>query len=125
MSVELKIKSKHLSKEAQIIRFEERKIKRRARELRAEQKHETADLMMRTHKNLQNHRTWDVRNENRATYLARAYLAGKDYKSVEQSRKPENNYTFHVYIVPRIKSMVNKYGPNEVTTDDIVTWSTL
>ncbi len=81
MSVELKIKSKHLSEEARIIRFEERKFRKQVDWLKTHQ--QTYDKEHATMMSLKQHRRWDVRNENRATFLARTYLAGKDYKTVE------------------------------------------
>lgn len=107
MSVELKIKSKHLSEEARIIRFEEHKFRKqvdwlKARQMPYEKEHTTMI-------SLKEHRRWDVRNENRATFLARAYLAGKDYKTVEH--KCNDLVVLRCYIFPRLCEMVNKYGP--------------
>jgi hypothetical protein len=110
MSVELKIKSKHLSEEARIIRFEENKIKRHSRHVRNRQGHVTADEVLQTFHSLNHHRRWDVRNENRATFLARAYIEGVPYSQVEQKRKKENEFTFQWYILPRVASMVAKYS---------------
>lgn len=122
MSIELKIKSKHLSVEAQIIRFEERKLKNQIRwfieDHKATGANDEPKLYQFTPFNMFNslnrHRRWDVRNENRATFLARAYIAGKPYKSVESRRKEENEYTFYQYVIPRIVTMVAKYGPNKM-----------
>jgi hypothetical protein len=112
MSVELKIKSKHLSLEAGVIRFEERKIRK---QLEWHRERQTNDAKLdATWTSLNIHRRWDVRNENRATYLARAYLAGVPYASVEQKRKEENEYKFKTYILPRVVSMVEKYGPEKI-----------
>ena len=119
MSVELKIKSKHLSEEARIIRFEERKLRSKiAYKIR---KHHEAghndpyelwsDNDHRDWSSLQNHRKWDVRNENRATFLARAYIAGIPYNRVEQKRKDERLFT--QFILPRVFSMVVKYGKRQ------------
>lgn len=105
MSIELKIKSKHLSVEAQIIRFEENKLRKTDQE---------------TYFSLRNHRRWDVRNENRATFIARAYLAGKRYKSVERHVNDEG--VLIAYIVPRALSMINKYGNEKVTKEDLLKW---
>lgn len=118
MSIELKIKSKHLSVEAQIIRYEERKLKKQIRWCITEHKATGANdnlmlhniIQFKQYSSLNHHRRWDVRNENRATFLARSYLAGKSYSSVEQKRKPENEYTFYTYILPRVVAMVAKYG---------------
>lgn len=114
MSIELKIKSKHLSEEARIIRFEENKIKRHSRNVRSRQGQATADEILQTFHSLNNHRRWDVRNENRATFLARAYIAGIPYNQVEQKRKEENEYTFQTCILPRVASMVSKYGDKKI-----------
>lgn len=110
MSLELKIKSKHLSEEARIIRFEERKLKA---QIGWSVKHQKFGIDALTNKyySIHNHRVWDVRNENRATFLARAYLAGKPYKSVEHKVKDVN--ILKGYILPRLFEMVNKYGPVE------------
>ena len=121
MSVELKVKSKHLSEEARIIKFEERKQLKQYRWAEA-QYHATGmngmyprcnDKAFRTYCSLINHRKWDVRNENRATFLARAYIAGVPYTSVEQKRKPEKESDFQILILPRVWNMVVKYGKRE------------
>lgn len=106
MSVELKVKSKHLSEEARIIRFEEHKFRKQVDWLKARQQpyEKEHDTMM----SLKDHRRKDVRNENRATFLARAYLAGKAYKTVEQ-KCHEMPYT----VSERMCDMVNKYGPTQ------------
>lgn len=123
MSIELKIKSKHLSEESRIIRFEEHKLKKQSQWLRDHQKEDTS--VHRDFLNLKKHRRWDVRNENRATFLARAFLDNKPYCSIEHKRKPENEYTFRAFVVPRVLTMVNKYGNVQVTKDDILEWCKL
>lgn len=122
MSIELKIKSKHLAREPAIIRHEEKKI---LKHIRSGYCNDTA-AALRKYESLYNHRKWNVRNEARATELARAYIAGKPYCFVEQKRKPENEFKFRSRIIPRITSMVLKYGNNKSVTDkDIEIWSTL
>jgi hypothetical protein len=116
MSIELKIKSKHLSEEARIIRFEERKLLKAADRARKAHKATGAnepykDTKYSKFKSIQQHRCTDVRNENRATFLARAYLAGVPYTSVEQKRKACKQLTFINVVIPRVCDMVNKYGP--------------
>lgn len=122
MSVELKIKSKHLSVEAQIIRFEERKLHKQYRWAEAKH-HQTgnndmyprwSDIAFTRYCSLNNHRKWDVRNENRATFLARAFIEGTTYSSVEQKRKPENEYKFNTFVIPRVVAMVAKYGKKRI-----------
>lgn len=121
MSVELKIKSKHLSEEARIIRFEERKQLKQYHWAEAKY-HATGnndmyprwhDKAFMTYRSLKHHRQWNVRNENRATFLARAYIAGVPYATVEQKRKPEKESYFQVMVLPRVWAMVSKYGKCE------------
>lgn len=83
MSIELKIKSKHLSAEAKIIRHEENKLKRQIQWLKEHQQPhaDKSDTLS----SISGHRRWEVRNENRATFLARAFIADVPYKTLEQS----------------------------------------
>lgn len=120
MSLELKIKSKHLSEEARIIRHEERKLIKQYRW--SLDQHRNAgnndeyprwnDAAFTSYRSLNKHRRCDVRNENRATYLARAYIAGKPYNMVEQKRKNEAH--FITFILPRVVAMVAKYGTTNI-----------
>jgi hypothetical protein len=124
MSIELKIKSKHLGEEARIIRFEEHKLKKQVawyiKQHYATGINEQPSLRKcKAHNqrsSLYEHRTKDVRRENRATFLARAYIAGKSYASVEQKRKPEREYEFSQFVLPRVVNMVAKYGETKVST---------
>ena len=118
MSVQLKIKSKHLALEAGVIRFEEDKLKKQIRWLR--DKDMPHVRVEGTLNNLAAHRRWDVRNENRVTFLARAYIAGKPYKQLERTVK--DYYLLRNYIVPRVTSMVKKYHSYKTTDTDIVNW---
>lgn len=122
MSIELKIKSKHLSEEARIIRFEEHKIKKQARWAREKQETANASKIMDTWHSLNHHRRYDVRNENRATFLARAYLDGKAYSSVEQKRSDDQEYVFFQKVLPRVLTMVKKYGKVDTTMEEIKIW---
>jgi len=122
MSIELKIKSKHLGEEARIIRFEEHKIKKQARWSRERQGSATADSIMQTWHSLNHHRRYDVRNENRATFLARAYLDNKPYSSVEQKRNEDQEYIFTQKVLPRVLTMVNKYGIDKISMQGIEDW---
>lgn len=106
MCIELKIKSKHLALEPRVIRHEERKLKGQIKYTKGTD----ANLIYKLD-SLVVHRRWNVRNESRATELARAYLAGKSYASVEKKRK--NDAMFQLYIVPRIVAMVTKYGKGD------------
>jgi hypothetical protein len=105
MSIKLKIKSKHLALEAGVIRFEEQKLKRQIEWLKTHQQDEAKVRAM--WESLNSHRRFEVRNEARATYLARAYIEGRKYETVEIERK--DNGTFYSYIMPRVVSMVIRY----------------
>ena len=107
MSIKLKIKSKHLALEAGVIRFEEQKLKRQIEWLKQHQKNEAETSIMGTWNSLNSHRRFEVRNEARATYLARAYLEDRKYKSIEHEIKELG--TFNSYILPRVVSMVIRY----------------
>ena len=123
MSIELKIKAKHLALEPQIIKREELKLRKQMKYNRGEQSYWDLD---RKREELSVHRRWNVRNELRATELARAYLAGKPYNYVEKKRK--DNGVFQLYIVPRIVAMVTRYGKGDqrkVDASIIREWSKL
>lgn len=120
MSIELKVKSKHLSEEARIIRFEENKVKKQADWYKQRQDSAKNRELMETWFSLNSHRRINVRNENRATYLARAYIAGKSYKTVEKNCKDSKFLEY--YVLPRVVAMVAKYGDRAITKDQILNW---
>lgn len=115
MSIELKIKSKHLALEPAIIRKEEGKLKKQLNWYKKTYQvtdiysHKEAYATYNKWFSLQNHRKTVVRNEARATHLVRAYLAGIPYEKVEAKMHDET--LFHTVILPRVYSMVAKYGP--------------
>lgn len=116
MSIELKIKSKHLALEPAIIRKEERKLQKQIKHLKEfhQVNDDYSDVIYPLHRkrtDLHQHRVTVVRNEARATYLARAYLKGIPYKSVEQKCDP---FVLHRFILPRVMRMVAKYGPEPI-----------
>lgn len=120
MSIELKIKSKHLGLEAKVIKFEEAKLKKQLKWHSV--RHSPNQKLEWKLNSITNHRKWDVRNENRATFLARAYIAGVAYNTVEANRKPENEYKFQIYVLPRVLAMVNRYHNRNVTKEAIEEW---
>jgi hypothetical protein len=141
MSIKLKIKSKHLALEPAIIRIEERKLIKQIKHYKQyhqlttdrcsyDEHPEFYELYGKFH-SLNSHRRFDVRNEARATYLARAYIEGRKYNTIENEIKDLG--TFNVYILPRVVSMVIKYmhGRNEkfmkpeaikVVRDEVKAW---
>lgn len=121
MSIELKIKAKHLALEPNIIRCEERKLKGQIKYTNG-----TDQSLIWKLNSLQNHRVCIVRNEARATHLARTFIEGKPYSYAEKKRNDEG--LFQLYIVPRILAMVQRYGKGEhrrITVDVIKEWSKL
>lgn len=128
MCIELKIKSKHLALEAGVIRFEEKKLKKQIKWSKGKG---LDTKSIDTLNSIARHRKWDVRNENRATFLARAFLAGKPYSLYEKKRSPDREVMFRSYVLPRVLAMVVKYGPlsrrykNQVTIQELVDWSKL
>lgn len=120
MSIELKIKSKHLGLEAKVIKFEEAKLKRQIR-WHTKALSPNNKLVWKLN-SIVHHRKWDVRNENRATFLARAFIAGVPYKTVEHKRKPENEYAFQIYVMPRVQAMINRYHDRNITKENLEAW---
>jgi len=119
MNIELKIKAKHLALEPSIIKREEKKLKKQIKYTKG-----TDISLIWKLNDLVNHRKWNVRNESRATELARAYLAGKPYNYVEKKRN--NEIMFQLYIVPRIVTMVTRYGKGDqrkIDKSHIQEWS--
>lgn len=137
MCIELKIKSKHLSLESKVIRFEERKLQKQVKWL---EKNGKRDDKYRYHidtdpywsiiyklGSLTDHRKRVVGTENRSTFLARAYIEGVPYNKVEQKRKDEKHYEFNCKVLPRVLEMVKKYHPvyevrKNITLDVLKDW---
>jgi hypothetical protein len=116
-SLELKIKAKHLGEEAKIIRFEEEKLKKQMKWARNTQQNEdTQNFLWLKYFSLSSHRKFDVGSEVRATQLARAFLKNLPYQYVEQSRSSLKEASFKNIVVPRIVSMVLKYGYGVIKT---------
>ena len=107
MSVELKIKTKSLASEAKIIRKEERKHLANARWRRDRQK--DSGKSYGTYNLLNIHRTRDVREEARATFLARAFIKGQSRDMVEIVAMEQGN-ALHDRLMLKATGMVNRYG---------------
>ena len=108
MSIQLKIKSKHLSEEAKIIRFEERKLLKQLNWLYDHNMTDEANKIKFLLHDIKSHRRIDVRSENRATFLARAFIKGTPYSVVETTSK-SNQSSLSSYTFDRLLSMVSKY----------------
>lgn len=124
MSIQLKVKAKTLAVEASIIRKEEHKVKKSARWLRDHQHTDEAQTAYATFWNLQDHRKNALRNEARATHLARAFIKAIPYEQVEEKRLDIYEKKFRSNILPRILKMVQKYGDNPFVNEaDIKMWA--
>lgn len=126
MSIELKIKAKHLALEPSIICHEEDKIRERIKYLK--DKGATTDTLTWKLYSLERHRKWNVCNEARATHLARTYLASQPYAYAEQKRRADREDMFQQQIIPRITTMIQKYGTQDqkkITDKAIQEWSKL
>lgn len=125
MSIELKIKAKHLALEPAIIKVEEKKLIKRISKLGFD---EIVKLNSLTWKlgSLHAHRVIAVATEARATNLARAYLKGFAYKRVENNRRTDKEDQFKRNVVPRVLKMINKYGETreqrKLTIEELSEW---
>lgn len=130
MSIELKIKAKHLALEPAIIRHEEEKL---IRQIKWHQKNQLDSLLLQQKlTSLVAHRRINVGNEARATNLTRIYLANRLYTETEKKRRDDRENDFQNLIIPRIVAMFKKYGPwpqrgedEKVITQKIKEWSKL
>lgn len=124
MSVQLKIKAKHLALEPAIIRKEEDRLQRRLdwmkNDIVAGELTKEYWTLFYLKNSLESHRKCDVRNEARATHLARAYISGKKYSQAEAKCRDLDNR--NLYITPRVVAMVKKYHDRKITTEDIMEW---
>ena len=122
MSIELKIKAKHLALEPAIIRKEEEKLKKQIKWLQDHQMPYHKEFWKLT--SLISHRKSGVRNEARATHLARAFLKGKPYSSVERSCKDPAHRDATTTM--KIVAMYNKYRnfkeQPSITTTEVLEW---
>lgn len=108
----LKVKAKSLAEEAKIIRREEQKMLKNHQKYHDHTKCDRWNIgECDWYGSLHWHRTWDVRQEARATHLARAFLMGKDYSTVEA--KTNDPYALQVAL-SRAATIAFKYGDSEL-----------
>lgn len=119
MSIELKIKSKSLAVEASYIRREEARLLLSARWNKKAQQAKEAATYYKTFNNLRSHRKQLVRDEARATFLARAFIKGVPFKVVESGTLPSHNHD----LLSRVVSMVRRYGGQTITIQTLEEWS--
>lgn len=103
-SIELKIKAKHLALEPAIIRKEERKLHKMAKNSKDS---DSAYSLLNKAGSLRDHRRTNVRQEARATHLARAFIAGQSYRQVEV--KSDTSNSEFAYIANRVVKMLISY----------------
>ena len=121
MCVELRVKAKHLALEPAIIRSEEQKLSRQIVRLKELERLSEAEKLGWKREELSDHRRSRIgaslRNEARATHLARAFLAGKKYSTVEQKRSESNETWFRSSVIKRVVKMVTKYDTTRRSED--------
>lgn len=138
MSVQLKIKSKHLALEPNIIRKEERILLNRMKKSPCfglnywDHRHNFDSITKQKYGNLEyrynslfSHRVQDVRREARATFLARAFLKGKPYISVERNVR---DLQLQKQILKRAAKIAEKYRnrvthQEKFTEEDLLNWA--
>ena len=126
MTVELKIKAKHLALEPAIIKKEIVNLRRQLDRMvsRVEKWDRKCGQTLSKIESLDHHNRHVVAVEARATHLARAFLRGQEYNLVEKSRKEGKEATFRIHVVPRVLKMVAKYKPRGTTISesDVKAW---
>jgi hypothetical protein len=99
MTIQLKIKSKHLAAESRIIKHEECKLKNRIKLKPLNEK-----SLVQSLNSLASHRKGIVRSAARSTHLAYGFLRKTSYRRIEDNRtRTEPNWK-------EIERMVVKYG---------------
>lgn len=120
MSIELKIKTKHLSSESKIIRKEELKLKKQIRSTNKYAKDgEFTEEQMKVFRqkardrisqlqNIQTHRVNKLRGEARCTHLAYGFVKGVPYRAMEdkETTKSEPNWS-------NVQRMVERYSDED------------
>jgi len=120
MSIELKIKAKSLAVEAQIIRREELKLKRTANWYTEHQQAEEGAACARKRQDLYEHRIGIVRRESRATQLARSFIKGHAYCTIERNTRLDP-YT-RGKLIGRVHKLLMKYHDKTITADAVTEW---
>jgi hypothetical protein len=111
MTIELKIKAKHLAAEAKIIKHEEHKLKRRIE--RAKAKSLSADKLRAQRLDIADHRRSVLREEARSTHLARACIKGTPYRVVEK-------FSYEAPNLSRVIKLVEKYSSKK--KEEVLEW---
>jgi len=106
----LKVKVLSLTAEAQIIKAQERKFKRKAAKTNANNTN-CRDILF----GLANHRKYDVRQEQRSSLLAYAFLRGRTFEQIEGKAKSKPD-------LKRVANLVSKYGGPKDATKDVTEW---
>jgi len=108
--LKLRINAKSLVAESRIIKEEERKLLSNRR-----------GFWLENYQSIHSHRVENVRCASRVNHLARGYLAGKDYKSIEPKRKSGREYVFNTYVIPSILAKLKRFRV-KTTKDEILEW---
>lgn len=123
--IELAGKSIALQAEARVFRTKEYSILRKIKNAEARQR--KADNFRVDYQKMNRHRKFDIRNEARRTFLARAFIKGYKYSDIEgdfTARHAVDQYDLKSW-ANSIAGMVQRYGPQELkttTSADITKW---
>ena len=123
MSYELKLESKLLAEESRVYREEEKMLSRKRSKAVDHQLYNLAIKLDKRREMCYYHRTQELRQEARAVNLARGYLRGHAYETVENSTKSLHEEMME--LSEQVFDLVWTYGPNDVNIDDIQSWMLL
>lgn len=112
----LKVKIKSLADEARVIRLEEKRAMRRGRDAKLSR---FADPELQRH--LWQHRTVDLRGEQRSALLAYAFLRGRPYAAAEPKAATPPDWE-------RVRRIAEKFGgrpgvPAAVAASAVAEWA--
>lgn len=125
-NAELKAYSNTISDQSRHLRREARKAKKKWENARVRGL-DTQFKYLELFQDLSNFRKSKVKNTARATYLARAFIEGRKYKSVETKRS--DDHLFYNHILPVVTDIINESMDESmydsagwVTYDEVKAW---
>lgn len=118
MSIELKIKAKHLALEPAIIKHEIKKLGKQISWIERNTNEKDIWSLVCKQGNLQSHLDFDVKLEARATHLIRAMIAGTSYSRVENTKSMEYGKGYKYFAIrQRMVRMYKKYISRTATDE--------
>lgn len=127
MNERLKVHSNTVADFSRHLRREARKVKKKWENAR-DRNLDSQFSHFEKFQELANARKSDVKRESRAIYLARAFLDGRTYKSVENKRSDDN--LFYNYVLYDVKDIIESYMDydqyleiGDVSYDELKAWA--